>query len=43
MPDKDRIVGSVKQVKGAADKTEGKVQNAVRGLKDTIKEATKCK
>ena len=56
MPDKDRIVGSVKQVKGAAkeavgkaigdakltaegaaDKTEGKVQSAVGGFKDTIK------
>ena len=62
MPDKDRIVGSVKQVKGAAkeavgkaigdakltaegaaDKTEGKVQSAVGGFKDTIKEATKGK
>ena len=62
MPDKDRIVGSVKQVKGAAkeavgkafgdakltaegaaDKTEGKLQSAVGGLKDTIKEATKGK
>jgi uncharacterized protein YjbJ (UPF0337 family) len=54
--DKDRIVGSAKQVKGAvkqvvgqavgdaklesegrADKIEGKVQNAIGGLKDTIK------
>lgn len=62
MPDKDRIVGSVKQVKGAAkeavgkavgddkliaegvaDKTEGKVQNAVGGIKDTIKETFKGK
>jgi uncharacterized protein YjbJ (UPF0337 family) len=53
---KDRIVGSAKQVKGTAkqvigkavgdaklqaegtaDKTEGKVQNAIGGLKDTIK------
>ena len=54
--DKDRIVGSAKQVKGAvkevvgkavgdtklesegkADKIEGKVQNAIGGLKDTLK------
>jgi uncharacterized protein YjbJ (UPF0337 family) len=54
--DKDRVVGSAKQVKGAvkqvvgkavgdtklesegqADKVEGKVQNAVGGLKDTLK------
>ena len=54
--DKDRIVGSAKQVKGAvkqvvgqavddaklesegrADKIEGKIQNAIGGLKDTIK------
>ena len=54
--DKDRIVGSTKQVKGTvkqvigkavgdtklqaegmADKTEGKVQNAIGGLKDAIK------
>lgn len=54
--DKDRIVGSAKQVKGAikqavgkaagdaklesegrADKVEGKVQNAIGGLKDTVK------
>ena len=54
--DKDRIAGSVKEVKGAvkqvigkavgdaklqsegiADKAEGKVQNAIGGLKDTIK------
>jgi uncharacterized protein YjbJ (UPF0337 family) len=54
--DKDRIVGSTKQVKGAvkqvigkavgdsklqaegmAGKTEGKVQNAIGGLKDAIK------
>ena len=62
MPDKDRIVGSVKQMKGAAkeavgraigdakltgegaaDKTEGKVQNAVGGVKETIKEVFKGK
>jgi len=53
--DKDRVVGSAKQVKGAvkqalgkafgdaklesggkADKIEGKIQNAVGGLKDTL-------
>ena len=62
MPDKDRIGGSVKQVKGAAkeavgravgdakltaegavDKTEGKVQNALGIVKDTIKETFKGK
>jgi uncharacterized protein YjbJ (UPF0337 family) len=54
--DKDRVVGSAKQAKGAvkevvgkavgdaklesegkADKIEGKVQNAIGGLKDTLK------
>lgn len=54
--DKDRVVGSAKQIKGAvkqgigkavgdaklesegkADKIKGKVQNAVGGLKDTLK------
>ena len=54
--DKDRVVGSAKQVKGAvkqvvgkavgdtklesegnADKITGKVQNAIGGLKDTLK------
>jgi uncharacterized protein YjbJ (UPF0337 family) len=54
--DKDRVVGSAKQVKGAvkqaagrtigdakleadgrADKVEGKIQNAIGGLKDTLK------
>ena len=54
--DKDRVIGSAKQVKGAvkqavgkavgdaklelhgkADKIEGKVQNAVGGIKDTLK------
>ena len=53
--DKDRVVGSAKQIKGAvkqvvgraigdaklesdgrADKVEGKIQNAVGGLKDTL-------
>ena len=62
MPDKDRIAGSGKQLKGAvkeavgkafgdtklvaegaADKTEGKIQNAVGGVKDTIKDAIKGK
>jgi len=56
--DKDRVVGSAKQIKGTvkqavgkavgdtklesegkADKVEGKVQNAIGGLKDTIKDA----
>jgi uncharacterized protein YjbJ (UPF0337 family) len=54
--DKDRIVGSAKEIKGSiketvgkavgdaklqsdgkADKVEGKVQNAIGGLKDTLK------
>jgi uncharacterized protein YjbJ (UPF0337 family) len=54
--DKDRIVGSAKEIKGAVkeivgktigdaklesdgktDKIEGKVQNAIGGLKDTLK------
>jgi uncharacterized protein YjbJ (UPF0337 family) len=54
--DKDRIIGSAKQVKGGvkkvigkavgdaklesegqADEIEGKVQNAIGGLKDTLK------
>jgi uncharacterized protein YjbJ (UPF0337 family) len=53
--DKDRVVGSAKQIKGAvkqvagmaigdakleadgrADKIEGKIQNAIGGLKDTL-------
>jgi len=56
--DKDRVVGSAKQVKGEvkqavgkivgdeklvsegkADKLEGKVQNTIGGIKDTIKDA----
>ncbi len=56
MTNKDRIVGSAKQIKGAAkviagkavgdaklqsegqaDKIEGKIQNAVGGLKDAVK------
>ena len=56
MPDKDRIIGSAKVVKGnvkeaagkavgdakleaqgKADKVEGKVQNAVGGIKDALK------
>jgi len=62
MPDKDRIAGTAKQVKGAAkeaigktfgdaklqaegsaDKTAGKLQNALGGVKDGIKEAMKGK
>ena len=54
--DKDRVVGSAKEIEGAvkqavgralgdakleadgrADKIEGKIQNAVGGLKDTLK------
>ena len=54
--DKDRLVGSAKQVRGAvkqalgkavgdtkletegkADKIKGKVQNAIGGVKDTLK------
>jgi uncharacterized protein YjbJ (UPF0337 family) len=54
--DKDRVVGSAKQVKGTvkqavgkavgdtkletegnADKIKGKVQNAIGGIKDTLK------
>ena len=54
--DKDRVVGSAEQVKGAVkqvvgkavgdtklesegktDKIEGKVQNAIGGIKDTLK------
>ena len=60
--DRNRIVGSAKQIKGAikevvgkavgdfklelegaADKVEGKVQNAIGGLKDTVKDALKGK
>lgn len=60
--DKNRVIGSAKQVKGAvkqtvgkaagdskleaegkADKIEGKVQNAIGGLKDTVKDALKGK
>lgn len=55
--DKDRIVGSAKQIKGsieeaagklvgdsklqaegAADKIDGKIQNAVGGFKDAVKD-----
>jgi uncharacterized protein YjbJ (UPF0337 family) len=58
--DKNRIVGSAKQVggsikkavgkaigdtklqsEGAADQTEGKIQNAIGGLKDSIRDAVK--
>jgi uncharacterized protein YjbJ (UPF0337 family) len=56
MLDKDRVIGSAKQIKGTvkevvgkavgdaklesegkADKLEGKVQNVVGGIKDTLK------
>ena len=56
MLDKDRVVGSAKQIRGTvkevvgkmvgdaklesegkADKLEGKVQNVVGGIKDTLK------
>ena len=58
--DKDRVVGSAKEVKGnvkqavgktvgdakleaqgKSDKFEGKVQNAVGGVKDAVREAVK--
>ena len=58
--DKDRVVGSAKEIKGSiketvgkalgdeklqsegkADKVEGKVQNAVGGFKDTVRDALK--
>jgi uncharacterized protein YjbJ (UPF0337 family) len=58
--DKDRIVGSAKQIEGSikevvgkgvgdtklqaegeADRAEGKVQNAVGGVKDTLRDALK--
>jgi uncharacterized protein YjbJ (UPF0337 family) len=50
MVDKDRIAGSAKEVtgavklesQGAAEKTEGKIQNAVGGVKDTIKDTSKA-
>jgi uncharacterized protein YjbJ (UPF0337 family) len=60
--DKDRVVGSAKQIKGKvkqvvgkatgdaklesegkADKIEGKVQNAIGGIKDTVKDALRGK
>jgi uncharacterized protein YjbJ (UPF0337 family) len=58
--DKDRIVGSAKEIKGSvkealgkvtgdaklqsdgrADKVEGKLQNAIGGIKDTMRDARK--
>ena len=58
--DKDRVVGSAKQIKGTikelvgkatgdaklesegkAGKVEGKIQNAVGGIKDTVREIVK--
>jgi uncharacterized protein YjbJ (UPF0337 family) len=60
--DKNRTIGSAKQVKGSvkqavgkaigdsklesegkADKIEGKVQNAIGGFKDTVRDALKGK
>jgi hypothetical protein len=39
-----KTIGDAKlTTEGAADKAEGQVQNAVGGLKDTIKEATEGK
>ena len=39
-----KAVGDVKlESEGRADKIEGKVQNAVGGLKDTVKDALKGK
>lgn len=39
-----KAVGDVKlESQGKAEKTEGKVQNAIGGLKDTIKETRKTK
>ena len=49
--DKDRVIGSAKvalgkalgdaklQSEGQADKVEGKIQNAVGGIKDAIRDA----
>src|ERR1700722_7167269 len=58
--DKDRVVGSAKEIKGSvketigkatgdaklqadgkADKVEGKIQNAIGGAKDTVRDALK--
>jgi uncharacterized protein YjbJ (UPF0337 family) len=39
-----KAVGDVKlESQGRAEKTEGKIQNAIGGLKDTIKETRKAK
>jgi uncharacterized protein YjbJ (UPF0337 family) len=39
-----KVVGDVKlQSQGKAEKTEGKIQNAIGGLKDALKEARKTK
>jgi uncharacterized protein YjbJ (UPF0337 family) len=38
-----KVVGDVKlESQGAAEKTEGKIQNAVGGVKDTIKDTSKA-
>jgi uncharacterized protein YjbJ (UPF0337 family) len=58
--DKDRIIGSAKEIKGAVketigkatgdaklqadgktDKTEGTIQNAIGGVRDTVRDALK--
>ena len=53
--DKDRVAGSAKEIKGAVKigvgkavgdeklVAEGKIQNAIGGLKDTIRDAAKGK
>ena len=39
-----KVIGDAKlESEGKADKVEGKVQNAVGGLKDTVKDALKGK
>jgi uncharacterized protein YjbJ (UPF0337 family) len=39
-----KAVGDVKlESEGKADKLEGKVQNAIGGIKDTVKDALKAK
>jgi len=37
--DKDRIAGSAKQADGDACRVDGKIQNAVGGVKDALKDA----
>lgn len=39
-----KVVGDVKlEAQGRAEKTEGKIQNAIGGIKDTITETRKIK